>query len=52
MLSNRDMFQTVVHSYVEAISTDLLSRKIREVSGTSSSESNWAGYPNKDNTKG
>ena len=33
----------------EAISTDLLSGKKRKVSGTSAAESNWAGYPVKEN---
>ena len=44
--------QTSVHYDAEAISTDLISRKRRNVSGTSSAESNWVGYPVEDNTEG
>ena len=39
------MLQKSVNSDVDAISTYLLSRKRRKVSGTSSAESNWVGYP-------
>ena len=52
MVSNRDMLYTVVHSYVETISADFLSRKSRKVSGTSSAESNWFGYTIEENIKG
>ena len=48
----RDMLQTLVHSDAEAISIYLLSRKSRKLSGTSSSESNWVGYPVEENTEG
>ena len=43
------LLQKLVHSYSEAISTDLLSRKRIKVSGGYSAESNWVGYPVKDN---
>ena len=48
-VSKRDMLQTSVHSDAEAISIDLISRKSRNVSGTSSAEYNWFGYPVEDN---
>ena len=51
-MSNRDLLQTLVHSDAEAISTALLSSKIRKVSGTSSAESNWVGYPVEENIAG
>ena len=44
--------QTSVHSDAEAISIDLLLRKSRKVFGTSSSESNWVGYPFEYNIEG
>ena len=44
--------QTLVNSDAEAISTDLFSRKGRKVSHTSSSESNWVGYPVEDHIEG
>ena len=44
--------QTSVYSDEDAISTYLLSRKKRKVSGTSSDESNWVGYLVEDNIKG
>ena len=46
------LLQTSVHSDAEAISTDFLSSKRRNLSGTFSSESNWVGYPVEDNIKG
>ena len=46
------MLQTSDHYYAEDISTYLLSRKRRKVSGTSSSESNWVGYPVEENIEG
>ena len=46
------MLQTSVHSDAESISTDLISRKKRKVSGTSSAESNWVGNPVEDNIEG
>ena len=48
-VSNRDMLQTVVHSYAEAISKYFLSSKMIRVSGTSSNESNLVGYPIEEN---
>ena len=51
-ISNMNIFHTVVHSVAEAISIDLLSRKIRKVSGTYSSESNQVGYPVEENIEG
>ena len=50
-VSKIDLLQTLIHSDEEAISTDLLSRKRRKVSGTASSELNWVGYPVKDKIK-
>ena len=44
--------QTLVHSDAEAISTDFFSKKRRNISGNSSAESNWVGYPVEENTKG
>ena len=52
MVSKMDLLQTSIHSDAEAISTYLLSRKNRKVSGTSSAESNWVGYPAKENIEG
>ena len=46
-----DLLQIVVHSDAEAISTYFLSKKSGRISGTSSSESNWVGYPIEDNTE-
>ena len=46
------MLQTSVHSDAEAISTDFLLRKRRKLSGTSSAESNWVGYPVEENIEG
>ena len=46
------MWQILVHSDAEAISTYFLSRKRVKVSGTSSDESNWVGYPVEENIKG
>ena len=46
------MLQTSVHSDAEAISTDFLSRKIIKVSVTSSTESNWTGFPVEENIEG
>ena len=43
------MLQTLVHSDAEAISTYLLSRKRIQLSGTSSDEPNWVGYPVEEN---
>ena len=51
-VSNRYLLQTLVHSDAEDISTDLLSRKMRKVSGTSSAESNWVWYTVEENIKG
>ena len=51
-VSNMDLLHTLFHSDTEAISTDFLSRKMRKVYGTSSSESNWAEYPIEENTGG
>ena len=39
------LLQKLFHYDAEAISTYLLSRNKRKVSGTSSAESNWVGYP-------
>ena len=39
-VSNRDMLQAVVHSDVDVIPTDMLSRKRRNLSSTFSAESN------------
>ena len=47
-----DLLQTLFHSYAETISTYFLSRKSRKLSGTSSAESNWVGYPVEENTEG
>ena len=46
------LLQTLVHYDEEAISTDLLSSKRIKVSGISSAESNWVGYPVEENTEG
>ena len=46
------MLQILVHSDAEAISKDLLSRKRRNLSGTSSAESNWVGYPVEEKIEG
>ena len=46
------MWQILVHSDAEAISTYFFSRKRGKVSGTSYDESNWVGYPVEENTKG
>ena len=46
------MLQILVHSDAETISTYFLSRKRRKVSGTSSAESNWVGYPVEENIEG
>ena len=46
-----DLLQTSVHYDAEAISTEFLSNKKRKVSGTSSDESNWVGYPVEENIK-
>ena len=51
-VSKRYMLQTLVHSNAEAISIYLLLKKRRKVSGTSSAESNWVGYPAEENIKG
>ena len=50
-VSKRDILRTLVHFGTEDISTYFLSRKRRKVSGTSSAESNWVGYPVEDNIK-
>ena len=44
--------QTLVYSDIEAISTNLISRKMRKVFGTSSAGSNWVGYPVEENIEG
>ena len=44
-MSKRYLLTTSVHYDADFISTDLLSRKRRKLSGTSSAESNWSGYP-------
>ena len=46
------MWQILVHSDAEAISTYFPSRKRGKVSGTSSDESNWVGYPVEENIRG
>ena len=46
------MLQTLVHSDAEDISTDFISSKIRNLSCTSSDESNWVGYPVEENIEG
>ena len=46
------MLHTVVYSVAEAISTDFPSRKITNLFGTSSAESNWVGYPIEENIEG
>ena len=45
----RDVLQTLIHSDAEAISTDLISSKRKNVYSTSSDESNWARYPVEEN---
>ena len=47
-----DLLQKLVHSDAEAISTDFLSRKSRNISGTSSTESNLVRYPVEENIEG
>ena len=44
--------QTSVHSDADAISTDFLSRKRRNISGTSSTESSLVRYPVEENIEG
>ena len=44
--------QTLVNSDAEAISTYFLSSKSINVSGTSSDESNWVGFPIEENIEG
>ena len=51
-MSQKDLLQTLVHSDAEAISTYFLSRKCRNVSGTSFNKSNWVGYPVEKKIKG
>ena len=46
------LFPTLVHSDAEAISEDCFSGKGGKVSGTSSDESNWVGYPVEEKTEG
>ena len=52
MVSKTDMLHTVSRSDSEAISKYFLSRKRIKVSGTSSTESKWVGYPIEYNIKG
>ena len=47
-----DLLQIVIHSYTEAISKYFLSRKIRKVYGTSSTELNCVGCPIEENIEG
>ena len=51
-VASRGLLQTFFHSGAEDISTDMISRENRKVSGTSSFESNWVGYPVEENTEG
>ena len=52
MVSKRGLFQISVYSDAEAISTYLISSKSRNLYGTSSTESNWVGYPVEENIEG
>ena len=51
-VSKRDLLHTSVHSDAEAISTHLVSSKRRKLSGTSSAELNWVGFPVEENIEG